>query len=296
MDVYLLDHTGETVGHRHMQAHPDALLQTIAPDRDHMVMAVEGVFTGYWLAALCAGEGLPCVRGHALDRQALHGGKATDDPIAAQQSAVVRRGGRRPQASVDPAAMRATRALERSIRNTVQPHHAQPLSLLRTGPGIGALLSLGLLSENPALARCPRGHDCLSYGRLVKCTKESAGKRDGTSGTQLGHASRPWAFSEAAGLLHRDIPVGQQDLTTLEHTHGSGQALPRLAQTLGRAVYDRLKRHTAFAMGQLLTGAGRGVAEPHASLDNHGRSRHGVRCTAWSWRRCTHRSPEALLP
>ena len=113
MDGGLLDHTGESVGHRHMQAHPDALLKTSAPARDTIVMAVEGVFTWYGLAALCACEGLPFVRGHALDRKALHGGQATHETSDAQKSAVVLRGGRLPQASVDPATMRATGDLRR---------------------------------------------------------------------------------------------------------------------------------------------------------------------------------------
>jgi transposase len=69
--------------------------------------------TWYWLADLCAEHSLPCVRGHALYMQAIHGGKAKNDTIDAQNSAVLRRGGMLPQASVDPAEMRATRDLRR---------------------------------------------------------------------------------------------------------------------------------------------------------------------------------------
>jgi hypothetical protein len=56
---------------------------------------------------------MPCVLGHALSRQAIHGGKAKNDTIDAQNIAVLRRGGRLPQAYVDPAARRATRDLLR---------------------------------------------------------------------------------------------------------------------------------------------------------------------------------------
>jgi hypothetical protein len=45
--------------------------------------------------------------------QASHGGKATNDQSDAQHIAVLLRGGLRPQASVSPAARRATRALLR---------------------------------------------------------------------------------------------------------------------------------------------------------------------------------------
>ena len=43
----------------------------------------------------------------------MQGGKAQNDKIAAHKSAVLLRGGRLPQASVYPAAMRATRDLLR---------------------------------------------------------------------------------------------------------------------------------------------------------------------------------------
>jgi hypothetical protein len=78
-----------------------------------MVVAVAGIFTWDWLADLCAQEGLPCVLGPALDRKALHGGKAKNDTIAAQKIAGLLRGGLLPQASVYPAAMRAPRELLR---------------------------------------------------------------------------------------------------------------------------------------------------------------------------------------
>jgi transposase len=71
------------------------------------------MFTWYWLADLCAREGLPFVLGHALSMKAIHGGKAKHDKIDAQKIAVLLRGGMRPQAYVYPAAMRATRDLLR---------------------------------------------------------------------------------------------------------------------------------------------------------------------------------------
>jgi transposase len=69
--------------------------------------------TWYWLADLCAQEQMPFVLGHALYRKAIHGGTAKHDTIDAQKIAVLRRGGRLPQAYVYPAEMRATRDLLR---------------------------------------------------------------------------------------------------------------------------------------------------------------------------------------
>ena len=76
-------------------------------------MAVECIFTWYWLADLCAAEGLSFVLGHALDMQAIHGGKAKHDKIDSQKIAALLRGGLLPQAYVYPADRRATRDLLR---------------------------------------------------------------------------------------------------------------------------------------------------------------------------------------
>src|SRR5438552_17031624 len=113
MYVCILSQDGEVVLHRNMQASPDALLKAIAPYRDDMVIAVECIFTWYWLADLCAQEGLPFVLGHALSMKAMHGGRAKNDKIDSQKIAVLLRGGMLQQAYVYPAAMRATRDLLR---------------------------------------------------------------------------------------------------------------------------------------------------------------------------------------
>src|SRR5262245_36276045 len=113
MYVCILSQGGEIVLHRNMPSRPEALLKAIAPYRDDIVIAVECIFTWYWLADLCAQEGLPFVLGHALYMKAIHGGKAKNDKIDSQKIAVLLRGGMLPQAYVYPAEMRATRDLLR---------------------------------------------------------------------------------------------------------------------------------------------------------------------------------------
>jgi hypothetical protein len=49
-----------------MKAAPEAFLKAVAPYRDGLVVAVECIFTWYWLADLCAEQGIPFVLGHAL--------------------------------------------------------------------------------------------------------------------------------------------------------------------------------------------------------------------------------------
>jgi hypothetical protein len=68
---------------------------------------------GTGLADLWADEGIPFVLGQALSMKASHGGKATHAQSDSHTIATWLRGGMLPQASVDPAAMRATRDLLR---------------------------------------------------------------------------------------------------------------------------------------------------------------------------------------
>ena len=113
MYVCVLRHDGDMLRHRNMPAAPEPFLTAVAPYRDGLVVAVECLCTWYGLADLCAQEGIPFVLGHALSMQAIHGGKAKHDTIAAQKIAALLRGGMLPQAYVSPAKMRATRDLLR---------------------------------------------------------------------------------------------------------------------------------------------------------------------------------------
>jgi hypothetical protein len=146
LDVCILSQDGAVVLHRNMPARPDALLQAIAPYRDGIVIAVDYIFTWYWLADLGAQEGLPCVLGHALSMQAIHGGKATHDTIDSQKIAVLLRGGMLPQASVSPAAIRAPRDLLRRRRPLTRQRaallaHIQHTPRQYTLPEIGKKLA-----------------------------------------------------------------------------------------------------------------------------------------------------------
>jgi len=108
------------------------------------------------------------------------------------------------------------------------------------------------LSEIHRIDRFPRVQEVASDGRLIKCSKESGGKRLGTSGKKIGNAHLKWAFSEAATLFLRNNPEGQKLLSRLEKTHDKGKALSILAHKLGRSVYYMLKRQMAFDMALFL--------------------------------------------
>ena len=113
MYVCVLDAEGQIRVHRNGPATPEHFLTTVAAYREELVVAVECIFTWYWLADLCAQEGIAFVLGPALYRKAIHGGKAKNDKIDAHKIAVLVRGGMLPMAYVYPREMRATRDLLR---------------------------------------------------------------------------------------------------------------------------------------------------------------------------------------
>ena len=113
MYLLILNQAGAIVLHRNMKSDPDSFLKAIAPFRENIVVAVECIFTWYWLADLCAREKIAFVLGHALYMKAIHGGKAKNDKIDAYKIAVLLRGGMIPEAYVYPEGMRSTRDLLR---------------------------------------------------------------------------------------------------------------------------------------------------------------------------------------
>jgi transposase len=164
--------------------------------------------------------------------------------------------------------------------NTAKQHDANTFYRLRSGPGIGKIRRLVLLSESHDRHRFPRVQAFVSSCRLVTCAKESAGKRDGTSGSTIGNAYLKWAFAEAAVLFLRDKPLGQKYLARLAKQHGKGKALTVLAHKLARAVDDLGKREPAVDMRTFLHASWSGGGEPVASLAHHGLSRSMALCTA----------------
>jgi transposase len=319
MYLCILNQEGKIVLHRDIKTSPDIFLKTITPYREDIVVAVECIFTWYWIADLCNRENIPFVLGHALYMKAIHGGKAKNDKVDAHKIAVLLRGGMIPMAYVYPSEMRSTRDLLRrrlhlvrkraellahvqntnhqynlpeirknigkkanreglaerfadvSVQKSIEldialiDHYDQLLhrveheiSLiakvddadsyfrLRSIPGIGRILGLVILYEIHDVNRFLRVQDFVSYCRLVKSAKESAGKKLGTSGKKIGNAHLKWAFSEAAVLFLRRNPEAVKYRDKLTRKHGKAKSLTILAHKLARAVYYILKRKEVF--------------------------------------------------
>ena len=109
---------------------------------------------------------------------------------------------------------------------------------------MGKILSLTLLYEIGDIDRFQSVQRFSSYARLIKCGKESDGKKTGTSGHKIGNVHLKWAFSEAAVCFLEHNPPGQAFLQRLRKKHAKGKALSVLAAKLGRATYFILKQQT----------------------------------------------------
>jgi len=325
MYICVLDQAGEILVHCNLNTSPDEFLKTVAPCREDLVVACECIFCWYWLADLCAKEGIPFVLGHALYMKAIHGAKVKNDRVDAYKIATLLKFGLLAQGYVYPPRLRGSRGLTRrrtylarkradllshiqntnsqynlpefgkkiahkmhrqglaeqfadpSVRRSIEldieliDHYdrlidklqddilrtarvddPQALHILRTAHGIGQVLSLTILYEIHDIHRFPSVGDFTSYARLVKCARESAGKRQGSSGKKIGNVHLKWAFSEAAVLFLRANPEGLKYKQRLEKKHGKTKALSILAHKLGRAVYYMLLRGKAFDMKKFL--------------------------------------------
>ena len=143
--------------------------------------------------------------------------------------------------------------VELYLTRSAKAHDVQTFARLQSVPGIGEILALVLFYEIQDIRRFPRVQDFVSYCRLVKCAKESNGKRLGTSGKKIGNVHLRWAFAEAAVLFIRQSKPGKEYFAKLEHKHGKAKALTVLAHKLARAVYYLLSREHAFDLQRFVT-------------------------------------------
>ena len=127
MYLCIIDSEGQVVVHKNMNTTPRDLAKVIQPFREDVVIAVECMFTWYWIADFCEDNHIPFVLGHALYMKAIHGGKAKNDKIDSYKIASLLCGGTFPMAYVYPRAMRSTRDLLRR-RNHLMRKRAELLA------------------------------------------------------------------------------------------------------------------------------------------------------------------------
>jgi transposase len=113
MYTCIVDADGRKLYHKNIRTRPELFLKVIEPYREGLVVGVETIFCWYWLADLCADEGIPFVLGHAYYLKAIHGAKVKNDRVDSEKLAYLLRGGNFPIAYVYPPELRATRDLLR---------------------------------------------------------------------------------------------------------------------------------------------------------------------------------------
>ena len=77
MYVCILDQSDDKLVHQNIPTDAKTFLELIAPYRDDIVVAVECMFSWYWLADLCQAKNIAFVLGHALYMKAIHSGNST---------------------------------------------------------------------------------------------------------------------------------------------------------------------------------------------------------------------------
>ena len=318
MYVCVVDKEGMVLYHKNVGSNKESFLKAVAPYRENLVVGVECMFCWYWLADICAAEGITFVLGHALYMKAIYGGKTANDRIDSEKIAMLLKSGMLPKAYAYPAQMRGTRDLMRrrlffvhrrsellahvqmtfqqynltapstdlvrhknrlalelpftdssvtrmvatdlemvghltKLINSLESHIRGKetlkgelgfnISLLQSIPGIGPVLSTTILYEIHDIKRFPSVQDFISYCRLIKPKKTSAGKSKGgmRTASKIGNHHLRWAFAEAAVLSLR-TPEGKEMYETLCRKHPKPKALAVLAHKIARSVYFILLR------------------------------------------------------
>jgi transposase len=319
MYLCIQDDRGTILLHRNLPTCSEAFQAAVQPYRQDLAVAVECMFSWYWIADLCAHMNITFVLGHALYMKAIHGGKTKNDKIDSKKIASLLRAKMLPVAYPYPQATRSTRdllrrrmyfmhhqsellthiqntntqynlpgfskridrhsnrvglpelfpdpmvrksieadvvlldvyhaillKLERQVLQQARHHDPVVLGLLRTVPGIGKILALVMIYEIHDIRRFPTVGDFISYCRLVKPARESAGKKQGSKNAKIGNVHLKWAFSEAACLFLRANSPAKELHQRLVSKYGKSKALSIIAQKLGRTVYSILKHRQPF--------------------------------------------------
>jgi transposase len=143
--------------------------------------------------------------------------------------------------------------LEQHILARAKGFQPQALAVLMSVPGIGKIIALTIALEIDTITRFDTRQQFCSYSRLVKCSRESAGKHYGEGGKKIGNPYLKWAFSEAAVHAARYCEAISAYQAKLERKHGKGKAKSLLAHRIGRAVYYMLERNQVFDLAKFLT-------------------------------------------
>jgi transposase len=114
--------------------------------------------------------------------------------------------------------------LESYLVRQAKQHDPQAFALLRSILGVGKVLALTILYQIHDVNRFERVQQFASYARLVKCVKESAGKKHGRQRREDGQRPLEVGLLRSRGALHPPQRVRQEVARearqTVEHVPG----------------------------------------------------------------------------
>ena len=222
---------GVVLLHRSLPCDPDRFLLAIAPFREDLVVAVECVYSWYWLADLCAREGIAFVLGHALYMKAIHGAKAKSDRIDSKKIAVLVRGGLMPVAYAYPADMRATRDLMRRRLLFVRQR--------------GSLLAHIQITHHQYNVDPP--------GKRITYRSNREGLGEGFEDSSVRHS----IAADLALADHYEVTIGELEIAVLR------QDISRFPSVRDFASYSRLVKCERSSAGKSLGSGGNKIGNAH---------------------------------
>lgn len=136
--------------------------------------------------------------------------------------------------------------IERAIRAEAKEYNRTMHNLLLTMPGIGDMMSLVILYEIGDINRFESPQKFSSYCRLVKCERESGGKRYRGGNQKIGNPYLKWAIGEIIIHAPRTSPLIDKYYNRLINKNGKKKAKAIMNHKFGVAIYYMLKNKQGF--------------------------------------------------
>lgn len=137
-------------------------------------------------------------------------------------------------------------SMEKLIIQKANQHSKEEFKLLKTFPGIGDILALIILYEMDTYERFPSVQKFSSYSRVVRCQRESSGKRTDNLNQKVGNPYLKWAFSEASVFSQRSEAIALL-YKKLVFKYGKSRALTVLSHKIASAVFRMLQKKEPYS-------------------------------------------------
>ncbi|GAB4374950.1 MAG: IS110-like element ISGsu4 family transposase [Calditrichia bacterium] len=136
--------------------------------------------------------------------------------------------------------------LEKKIIAQAKAHNCRDYNILLSIPGVGPIIALDLLYEIHDINRFKTVQKFSSYCRVVKCQRESDGKRKGGGNQKIGNPYLKWALSQIIMGAQVSSQRVEKYYLRLEHKYGRRRARAQIAHKFAVVIYYMLKHQMVF--------------------------------------------------